>query len=331
MTGSADEFDVLVTGVAGFIGASLVHRLVARGLRVVAFDVSPFHRLADLEGSSALKLVVGDVRDRELVERWVMGAGRVVHLAAVVGVARYMSDPAHVLDVNLRGTMNVLRACHERGKPVLYASTSEVYGLNRERLSETSDRSYGSYLSPRWSYAISKSAGEQYAQALAFAGLRHTTTRFFNVYGPGLDKPGEGRVISRFLGLIRDQRPLTLIDGGDYVRAFCFVDEAVAATETLALRVGSDDRVTGRAFNIGRDEPVTMRQLAQRMIALTAHTAGTVEISGDALHGANFEEIPHRVPDLTAIREVIGFEAQIDLNEGLRRTLSHYGLLAAGR
>ena len=331
MSDRGETFDVLVTGGAGFIGAALVRRLLARGARVVAFDVSPFHRLADLEGSAGLELVAGDVRDREEVEGWVMVSERVVHLAAVVGVARYMSDPAHVLDVNLRGTMNVLRACHERDRPVLYASTSEVYGLNHERLRETSDRAYGSYLSPRWSYAISKSAGEQYAQALAVAGLRHTTTRFFNVYGPGLDRPGEGRVISRFLGLIRDRRPLTLIDGGDYTRAFCFIDEAVAATETLALAVGVDPDITGRAFNVGRDEPVTMRQLAQRMIALTRHTAGTVDIPGTELHGPTFEEIPHRVPDLTAIRDAIGFEAVIDLNEGLRRTLSSYGLLATGR
>jgi nucleoside-diphosphate-sugar epimerase len=322
------RFDFLVTGGAGFLGASLARRLLTRGCSVLAVDVAPFDRLADLSEHPGLTCRHGDVRDAAAVSSWVGEAERVVHLAAVVGVRRYMEDPALVLDVNLRGTMDVLRACHDQGRPVLYASTSETYGLVAEPLSETSRRCYGSYRSPRWSYAISKAAGEQYAQALAMRGLVHTTTRYFNVYGPGLDRPGAGRVISRFLGFLQTGEPLPLIDGGDHVRAFCWVDEAVAATEALALAVGRDPAVTGRAFNVGRADPITIRHLAERMIHLSGHTAGTVVIPGTEVYGPDFEEIPIRIPDVRALREAIGFEAKVDLDDGLRRTLAHYGLLA---
>lgn len=322
--------DFLVTGAAGFLGASLTRRLLARGCTVLAVDVAPFGRLAELSDHAGLTCRRGDVRDVAAVLRWVGEAARVVHLAAVVGVRRYMEDPALVLDVNLRGTMDVLRACRDQGRPVLYASSSESYGLVAEPLTETSRRCYGSYRSPRWSYAISKAAAEQYAQALALQGLVHTTTRYFNVYGPGLDRPGAGRVISRFLGLLQDGEPLPLIDGGDHLRTFCWVDEAVAATEALALALGRDPGVTGRAFNVGHPDPITIRHLAERMIHLSGHTAGTVDVPGTEVYGADFEEIPVRIPDVRALREAIGFEAKVDLDEGLRRTLAHYGLLAGG-
>lgn len=321
------EYDFLITGGAGFIGASLATRLRAEGHTVVCLDVIPFDRLEPLSDDPGLTCVTGDVGDAATVARWVGACRRVVHLAAVVGVDAYMRDPERVLDVNILGTRHVLRACLQHSRPVLFTSTSEVYGQNEAKLSETGARIYGSYLSPRWCYALSKACGEQYAHALARRGLAHVTVRFFNVYGPGLDRPGSGRVVSCFLGQLAEGIPLTLVDGGEAVRAFCFVDEAIEATARLAMGMGADVPWMGRAFNIGRDEPVTMRELAERMIRMTGHQAGTVDVPGSQHFGAGFEDIPRRVPDVSALAELLGFRAQIDLEEGLRRTLASVGLL----
>jgi nucleoside-diphosphate-sugar epimerase len=325
---SPSAHDFLITGGAGFIGASLAARLRAEGHTVACLDVIPFERLDALKSDAGLTCVTGDVGDVAIVDRWVQACRRVVHLAAVVGVDEYMRDPERVLDVNILGTRNVLRSCLAHGRSVLFTSTSEIYGCNTSRLSETQSRVYGSYLSPRWSYALSKACGEQYAHALARRGLSHVTVRFFNVYGPGLDRPGSGRVVSRFLGQIAEGQPLTLVDGGQAVRAFCFVDEAIEATVQLALNMGPDVSWMGRAFNVGREEPVTMRELAERMIRLSGHTAGTLDVSGVEHFGAGFEDIPRRVPDVSALASELGFYAEIELDEGLRRTLASVGLLA---
>ena len=213
-------------------------------------------------------------------------------------------------------------------RPVLLASTSETYGKNSSILSEDSDRIYGSASNHRWSYAVSKAAGEHYAYALGELGLGFAIARYFNVYGPGLDTPGSGRVVSRFLGCIRDDKPLELVDGGGAVRSFCFVDDAVEATLRLSLGLDRDSAFHGKSFNIGRADPITMRDLAGLMIRLSGHTSGTNEVPGEAFYGAGFEEIPSRTPDLTRVRKLLGFEARIRLEDGISRTLDHWGLLA---
>ena len=134
-------------------------------------------------------------------------------------------------------------------------------------------------------------------------------------------------MVSKFLGCIQEGRPLTLVDGGVAVRSFCYVDEAIEATAQLALSLGTHTKTVGRAFNIGRAEAVSMRTLAEMMIELSGHTAGTVDVSGEAHFGAGFQDIPRRVPSTEALREAIGFEATIGLRDGLRMMLQRLGML----
>jgi UDP-glucose 4-epimerase len=316
---------VLVTGGGGFLGSALVPYLVARGARVASLDV------ATPTGGPAVEIVHADVRDEAAVDRWVEWADAVVHLAAVVGVDRYLRDPEGVLDTNVLGTRVVAQACLARRRPLLLASTSEIYGLTGGTLSEDSPRTLGGSASARWSYALSKATAEEYVRALARRGLAHTVLRYFNVYGPDLDRPGMGRVISRFLGAIREGRPLPLVDGGAATRSFCYVDDAVTATSAALDSLCTGGAAAGRAINVGRDEPVTVRHLAELLIELSGHAAGTVDVPGDEVFGEGFEDIPTRVPDLTRARELLGFEARVDLREGLRRTLAHADLLGARR
>jgi len=319
---------VLITGGAGFIGSSLARCLVERGARVVCLDVDPsFERLRDLKDHPRLDCVVGDVRDQKLVDSLVANATAIAHMASVVGVHRYLDDPAEVLDVSIIGGRNILRACAEHGKPVLVASTSEVYGANPTKLHEQSARLYGPVEKQRWSYATAKGAVDQYAMALRGRGLQFGIVRYFNVYGPTADEPGKGRVVSSFVGAIRDGRPLPLVDGGNAIRCFCYIDDAVRATLAFLGQIGQNPQVTGKVINVGRAEPVTMRMLAERMVDLAHHQPGTVDVSGSNHFGVGFEEIPRRIPDLDRMHTLLGCTAETSLQDGLQRVLRHWDLL----
>lgn len=320
----AGDAPIVVTGGAGLLGTAVVDALLARGHSVVGLDL----RQPASGPRPGVEWVVGDVRDAARVERLVARCDGVVHLAAVVGIDEYLRDPLSVLDIGILGSRNVLTACARHRRPVLVASTSEVYGKNPGDLGESSDVVLGPPSVRRWSYASSKIAAEHYAFALASDGLVFAIARYFNVYGPLLDRPGGRRVISRFLGAIRDGEPLQLVEGGEAVRSFCYVEDAAAATVELLFALGDEPEVAGRAFNVGRREPVTIRRVAELMVELSGHRAGIHDTSARELFGDGFEEIPRRVPVVDALKQALGFEARVDLREGLSRTLSHWNLLA---
>jgi nucleoside-diphosphate-sugar epimerase len=319
----------LITGAAGFVGSALAMELLRRGIDVVCLDVADFWRLNGHTRTPGLELIHGDARDETLIARLVSQCDAVVHLAAVVGVGRYMDEPEAVLDTNILGTKAVARACLDAGRPLLFTSTSEVYGSSSDDvLEENGRRVLGRSDSSRWSYAISKIAAEEYVRALGRRGLRWAIVRYFNVYGPLQDRPGEGRIISKFIGELRAGRPLRLVDGGSAIRSFCYVDDAVAPTAAVLEGLARGNGITGRTVNVGRREPVTMRRLATLMNALSGRGDDVVEVSGAQEFGAGFEDMPRRIPDLSTMHKLLGLEAGIPLAEGLRRTLRHWGLLA---
>ncbi len=320
--------DHLITGGGGFVGAALARELVARGRSVRCLDVCGFDRLEDLRGHPQLDLIDGDACDEPTVEAAVTASRSVIHAAAVVGVDIYVQDPARVLDVNVGSLKAVAAACQRRDRPLLFTSSSEVYGRTPWDLDEDAGTVLGPPSRSRWCYSLSKAVGEQYLHAFAREGLRFVTVRYFNVYGPRMDAPGTGRVMSKFLGYLQQGEPLPLVDGGEAVRAFCYIDDAVAATLSLFDALETGGPVAGRAFNVGRDEPVTIRQLAERVVHLAGHEPGTVDVTGEDFFGVGFEEIPRRVPRFDALREEISFEAHVSLDDGLRRTLAWWKLLA---
>ncbi|MCX5934379.1 MAG: DegT/DnrJ/EryC1/StrS family aminotransferase, partial [Pseudanabaena sp. LacPavin_0818_WC45_MAG_42_6] len=288
------KFDVLITGGLGFIGSAITRYLLSVDKTVVCLDTADPGRLDDLD--SSVHKVIGDIMDVDLMDSWISRCDRVIHLAAVVGVDEYMTRPHEVLDTGI--------------------------------LEEESDHWYGSSQNYRWCYGISKTAGEHYAYALGRLGLTAAAVRYFNIYGAKLDAPGKGRVISKFLGCIRDGKPLTLVDGGHAVRTLCYIDDAAEATARLALELSPECSFNHSAVNIGRSEPMTVRELAEMMIRLSGHKAGTVEVKGTEFFGKGFEEIPLRVPNVSKLARVLNFKAKIEPEEGLRRTLDYWGLLA---
>lgn len=308
------------------MGSAIARYLLSVGQTVVCLDKQTPHKLADIDHQ--VHQVTGDILDAELIDSWISRCSRVIHLAALVGVDEYVQRPHEVLDINILGTRNVLMSCLKHNRPVLIASSSETYGLNSGILAEDSDRHYGSSRNHRWSYAISKTAGEHYAYALGRLGLTAAAVRYFNIYGPQLDTPGQGRVISKFLGCIRDEKPLTLVDGGYAVRTLCYVDDAAEATARLALELSPDCSFVHSAVNIGCPDAIAMRELAAMMIRLSGHKAGTVDVVGTEFFGQGFEEIPMRLPDVSKLTQILNFQAKVKLEDGLRRTLDYWGLLA---
>jgi dTDP-4-amino-4,6-dideoxygalactose transaminase/nucleoside-diphosphate-sugar epimerase len=216
------------------------------------------------------------------------------------------------------GTHTVLRACLAAGRPVVLGSSAAAYGRRAGVFDESAPAILGAPGEPGWQATVTCLAAEAAAAVLARHGLRYVVARYAWLYGPQL---GGGGVISRFLGCIRDGAPLPLLDGGRGVRAFCYVDDAVAATAALAASLWRDDALAGRTFNVGSDQAVSMAELGARLVRLSGHRPGCVAVpSSDAAP---------RLADAGALRTALGLGAPTPLEEGLRRTLAHHGLLAA--
>jgi UDP-glucose 4-epimerase len=311
----------LVTGAAGFIGSHLVERLVARGHDVVGLDdLSTGRRtnVAHLVDEGSLELVEGSALDAATVDRLVRRADAVFHLAAAVGVRRILDDPLGSLRTNLHGTETVLEAARRHGARVLVASTSEVYGKNAaDGLREDSDRILGPPMVARWSYAQAKALDETFARLYwEIYGVPTVCVRLFNTAGPR--QTGRyGMVVPRFIGQALRGAPLTVYGDGAQTRCFCYVGDVVDALVEL---IDAPD-AAGEAVNLGRPEEVSIRSLAERVIALTG-SASTIQVIPYAEAFDNgFEDMQRRVPDISLARKIIDFEPKVDLDGILRRVI----------
>jgi nucleoside-diphosphate-sugar epimerase len=269
----------------------------------------------DLAEHANLRFVQGDVLDLPLLRELTARATHVVHLAAIAGVDSVLKSPVRTMRVNLLGTSNVLEAAQEAGtiERLIDFSTSEVFGTHAYKVEETHVTSQGSVGEARWTYAVSKLAGEHMAHAYREEhGIPVVTVRPFNVFGPG--QIGGG-AIRAFIEAALAGRDLTIHGDGSQIRAWCYVDDMVAA---LLLCLEKDEAV-GQTFNVGNARSaVTIFDLAQRVKRLTSAPG---EIVFQPLHYADVEL---RIPNVEKAREELGFEAKVDLDEGLARTIAWY-------
>jgi UDP-glucose 4-epimerase len=308
---------IFITGGAGFIGTTLAGRLVD-GNEVVAAD--NLHRDA-LSGTALadhpnFTFHQADVLDAEAMRELAAGATHVVHCAAIAGVDTVLESPVRTMRVNLIGTYNVLEAAVATQGTVerfLDFSTSEVFGTHAFRVQEGQVSTIGSVGEARWTYAVSKLAGEHMAHAYHDElGLPAVTVHPFNVYGPG--QIGGGAIRAFIEGALAG-RDLTIHGDGSQIRAWCYVDDMVAG---CLLCLEHPDAV-GQTFNIGNPRStVTIYDLAQRVRRLTG---ADVDIVFQPLHYADVEL---RIPNVEKAREVLGFEAKVDLDEGLEKTIAWY-------
>jgi UDP-glucose 4-epimerase len=308
---------IFVTGGAGFIATTLARRLVDTN-EIVAVD--NLHRDAlsgtDLAEHPNFTLHHGDVLDAELMTELARDATHVVHCAAIAGVDTVLESPVRTMRVNLIGTYNVLEAALatlDTVERLIEFSTSEVFGTYAYKVAETNVTTTGSVGDARWTYAVSKLAGEHMAHAYKDEfGLPAVSVRPFNVFGPG--QIGGG-AIRAFIEAALEGRDLTIHGDGSQIRAWCYVDDMVDAL-LLALE---RPQAVGHSFNVGNARStVTIYDLALRIKRLTGCPG---EIVFQPLH---YTDVELRIPNVEKARELLGFEAQVELDEGLERTIAWY-------
>lgn len=322
---------VLITGGAGFLGSHLTDAHLAQGDEVAILDIASDVKVRHQLGNPGFRYVRDSVLNREILEGLVAWCDLVYHLAAVVGVEHYVGDPYQVLNVNVNGTQAVLQEAFKFRKKVIFSSSSEVYGKSRAiPFGEDGERVLGSTRIDRWCYSTSKAVGEHFCFAFHKLGLPVVVLRYFNVYGPRLDRMDVGRVITIFLGQLLRGDTVTVIGDGQQTRCFTYVDDAIRATMAAAVR----PEAVGKVINIGTDEEVSIRHLAEIMIDLASSRSRITLVSEESVYGRGYEDIPRRVPDLRLMKEILQVVPQIRLEEGLKRTLAWFangGLEAASR
>jgi UDP-glucose 4-epimerase len=310
----------LVTGGAGYIGSHLVDRLVHLGHEVAVIDDLSTGNLTNLTAvRSDIQFVEATILDADITDTLVAGADIVFHLAAAVGVGHIIEQPLRSLVINTKGAENVIAACVKHDRKLLLASTSEIYGKTAKMpMSEDDDRVLGSTTIARWGYSTAKAIDEHLALAHAEHGLRMSIVRYFNSYGPRLDPRGYGSVVANLMRQAIDNEPLTVHGDGSQTRCFTYVDDTVEGT----LRAALDLRGQGKIFNVGNDHETSIMDLATTIIAMTGSSSTVQHVSYEQRFGKGFEDTKRRVPDTRRAREVLEFDAQVALRDGLKRTLS---------
>ncbi len=301
-----------ITGGAGFIGSHLADALITRGDSVTILDnmsTGSANNIAHLQGK--IEVHEGDIRDKELVENLVEQSDIVFHMAAALGVKNIMEHTLESIDRNFNGSEIVLHAATKSNKRLIIASTSEIYGKNpNQPLNEESDRVVGAPQKIRWTYADAKALEEAVAHTLhKTRGLKVTTVRFFNTVGPR--QTGQyGMVVPRFIQSAINNEKITIYDDGSQSRVFCHVEDAVKAV----LSLSETDLTIGDYFNIGGIGETTIKELAEKVIERTNSSSVIRFVPYSDSYPAGFEYMQRRVPDISKIKKIIGWEPKHSLD-----------------
>jgi len=302
---------VLITGGAGFIGSHLADHYVAKGDEVTILDnfsTGSKENIAHLAGKITTR--DGDIRNVDLVEKLTQEADLVLHMAAALGVNTILESPMESMSTNITGSEVVLNAAAKFNKRIIIASTSEIYGKNpKQPLSESDDRVVGAPQKIRWTYSDAKAIEE----AIAFAlhqekKLPVTTVRLFNTVGPR-QSGRYGMVVPRFVQAALKNEALTIYGDGTQSRVFCHVDDAVHAVATIA----ATDSTIGEVFNVGGSGEITIKALAEKVISTTKSQSVITYTPYTDAYPAGFEDIQRRVPDISKIKQVVGWAPTKDL------------------
>lgn len=307
---------IFITGGAGFIGSTLAGRLVESN-RVVAYDNLSRNSLKDkiFKDHPNLTLIQGDILDYQHLRRSMASADLIVHCAAIAGIDTVVKSPVTTMRVNMLGSANVLEAAAQlpRCERVVCFSTSEVFGQQTFRSSELDNTVMGKVGEARWTYAVSKLAEEHLAIAYyQEKKLPTTVLRPFNVYGPG--QVGEGALRTFILRALKDQ-PIEIHGDGTQIRAWCYVDDMIEGV----LRAMVHPKAVGESFNIGNQRAVvTIYGLANAVVRVL----NSKSIIG--FSRKDYVDVELRVPSVGKARDLLDFEAKVDLDEGMLRTAEYY-------
>jgi UDP-glucose 4-epimerase len=315
----------LITGGAGFVGSHLAETLLERGDEVIVLDnlsTGSIENISGLKSNPGFRYAIDSVTNAPLAAELIDQADVVFHLAAAVGVKLIVESPVNTIETNVHGTELVLKLANKKKKKVILASTSEVYGKsNLVPFREDADLVMGATTKGRWSYACSKAIDE--FLALAYhkeKRLPVVIVRLFNTVGPR--QTGRyGMVVPNLVKQALLGHPLTVYGDGSQSRCFTYVSDVVGALIALADHCGA----VGGVFNVGNDrEEVTILELARRVRERTGSRSQIELVPYEKAYEEGFEDMPRRVPDLSKVRELIGYEPQIHLDEILDRVAAYF-------
>ncbi len=313
---------ILVTGGAGFIGSHLCELLVHNGHHVVAIDNLATGRLENIQHllpMQGFQFVRETITNSQVLDRLTSEADILIHLAAVVGVKLIVEDPVNTIATNIMGTEAVLTTANRYHCKVMLASTSEVYGKGyKVPFNEEDDCVMGPTSHSRWSYATSKAIDEFLGLAYYHQfGLPVVVMRFFNTVGPR--QTGRyGMVLPRFVRQALAGEPITIYGDGEQSRCFGDVGDIIRAV----VRLANHPEAIGQVFNIGSTEEVTIRELAEKVLAITGSSSNIIYVPYEEAYAPGFEDMRRRVPDLTKINKLIGYEPQYSLDETIKRVVA---------
>jgi UDP-glucose 4-epimerase len=313
----------LITGGAGFIGSHLADTLLAQGHEAMVLDnlsTGSIENIAHLKGRSGFAYTIDSVTNESLLAELIDQNDVVFHLAAAVGVKLIVEQPVHTIETNVHGTEVVLKHANKKKKLVFVASTSEVYGKSADvPFREGADLVLGATVRHRWAYACSKLLDE--FLALAYWKERKlpvVIVRLFNTVGPR--QTGQyGMVLPTFVRQALGGQPITVFGDGRQSRSFTYVGDVVEALIALASEPGA----VGEVFNIGNTGEVTIRHLAERVKTLTSSESLVQYIPYDQAYEAGFEDMPRRVPDISKVKALIGFQPKLELDDIIKSVIEY--------
>jgi len=314
----------LITGGAGFIGSHLSEALLERGHSVTIIDnlsTGRFENIRHLTNHPNFRFAIDTITNETVLDRLASECEVIFHLAAAVGVKLIVENPVHTIETNITGTEAVLKAAQRYRAKVLIASTSEVYGKgNRVTFSEDDDVLLGPTIHNRWAYAASKMVDE----FLSFAyhqekGVPVVVFRLFNTIGPR-QTGSYGMVVPRLIQQSLKGEPITVYGDGQQQRSFTWVGDAIEAI----IRLSESPKVIGQVFNIGHGKEISILELAEQIKTLTESDSEIVLIPYEEAYAEGFEDMKRRLPDISKISQVTGYQPSLDLKEILERIIQYH-------
>ena len=311
---------VFITGGAGFIGTSLIEKIVDNNY-IIVYDNLSRNALekTHLHSHPNVKVIKGDILDISHLKKSIpKNVNIVLHMAAIAGIDTVIKNPVKTMEVNMIGTYNVLKSLKDLNlinaiERFVIFSTSEVFGINAFRVNEESSTNLQPVGEARWTYSVSKLAGEHLAYSyFKQYGLKAVTIRPFNVYGP--KQVGEGAIHQFVIRAIKNM-PLYIHGDGDQIRSWCYIDDMV---EGILLTL-QNEKAIGEVFNIGNPRgTITILGLAEKVIQLANSSSKIIHVP------KNYVDVELRIPSIEKASKILGFKPKVDLNEGIRRTIEWY-------
>lgn len=314
---------VLITGGMGFIGSHLAEAFIAEGHEVYAIDdlsTGSIDNIDRLKGNPKFHYTVDTIENEPLLAELIDRCDIVYHLAAAVGVRLIVEEPVRTIETNVHGTEVVLKHANKKKKMVVIASTSEVYGKNTAvPFREDADLVMGATVKHRWAYACSKAIDE--FLALAYWKERKlpvVIVRFFNTVGPR-QASRYGMVLPTFVRQALSGAPITVFGPGTQSRSFTYVSDVIG----VLTKLPNEPKAIGQVFNIGNSNEITIQALAEKVKQMTGSQSPIVNIPYEEAFDSGFEDMPRRVPDLTKINALVGYEPQVQLEEMITKVIEY--------